>query len=234
MTRKPGLLTLLILSLVALGVTSCRAAGSEPESAPEVVVSARDTAVDHVRSRFLTGPDPTLQWEEFEVSAAGAIGWVEFEYRAGSWIVTVAGPSRDRYQVVIANPAESFQWTGGVDAAGRVVEGPMKVVAACEEAASFIDANLAGLHLAGLEWEGVRVTPEGHTGDDTYRLSAGDWIATVSFPIIGPGDIGCHVALENPKSGFVWEGDVDDAGEATETAAYSRAPWITGGGESDG
>jgi hypothetical protein len=56
---------------------------------------------------------------------------------------------------------------------------------------------------------------------------ADDWIATVSFPAVTPTAICCHVAVENGDTGFVWEGDVDDAGHPIQTAAYSRAPWTS-------
>ena len=136
-----------------------------------------------------------------------------------------------RYEVAISNPTEGFSWIGGVNPEGYVVEGTMAVHAACELAVAFVDGEFPDLGVGDLMWEGRRATLVGTVGEETYCYTAESWMTSVSFPVMAPGAFDYHVIVENDDTGFVWEGDVDDAEHLTQTAAYCRLPVMSSSAE---
>jgi hypothetical protein len=60
-------------------------------------------------------------------------------------------------------------------------------------------------------------TPEGLVGSMAYRYVAGDWVATVNRPVVAPDATVYQVVMVNQVTGFQWEGQVDNAGQVTET-----------------
>jgi len=75
----------------------------------------------------------------------------------------------------------------------------------------------------GLPWTEERTTPEGLVGSETFQYTAEDWAVTISYPVVAPEDVVYDVVykivVENQTTGFQWEGEVDAAGQVTETAA---------------
>jgi hypothetical protein len=66
-------------------------------------------------------------------------------------------------------------------------------------------------------------TPEGLVGSMAYRYVAGDWVATVNRPIVAPDATVYRVVMVNQVTGFQWEGQVDNAGQVTETLVSTIA-----------
>ena len=65
-------------------------------------------------------------------------------------------------------------------------------------------------------WAEKIVTPEGMVGSETYRYNAGDWMVTLSYPIVPPEAVVYQIVMANPVTEFQWEGEVDAAGQVTE------------------
>jgi serpin B len=61
----------------------------------------------------------------------------------------------------------------------------------------------------GLPWTEERTTPEGLVGSSSFEYTAGDWIVTVSFPVVAPDATIYTVGVSNAVTGFAWEGEVD-------------------------
>ncbi len=81
-------------------------------------------------------------------------------------------------------------------------------------------AFLAGIYgeqapSADLQWTEENLTPEGWVGASTFQYTAGDWVVTVSFPVVLPELTVYHVVVANEATGFHWEGDVDAQGQVT-------------------
>jgi hypothetical protein len=69
---------------------------------------------------------------------------------------------------------------------------------------------------SGLIWTEEVITPEGLVGSSSFQYVAGDWVVTVSFPLVAPQATVYQVAVINQVTGFQWEGEVDAAGQVTE------------------
>ena len=70
-----------------------------------------------------------------------------------------------------------------------------------------------------LAWVEETITPEGLVGASTFQYTAGGWVVTVSFPVVAPQATIYTVVMDNQATGFHWEGEVDAAGQVTETSA---------------
>jgi hypothetical protein len=68
-------------------------------------------------------------------------------------------------------------------------------------------------------WTTELDTPEGLVGSMAYRYVAEDWVATVNRPVVAPDATVYRVVMVNQVTGFQWEGQVDKAGQVTETLA---------------
>jgi serpin B len=90
-------------------------------------------------------------------------------------------------------------------------------VAGAPDPARARDAALATLAEAygdqapaqGLSWTEERTTPEGLVGSSSFQYTTGDWIVTVSFPLVAPEATIYTVGVSNQVTGFEWEGEVD-------------------------
>lgn len=71
----------------------------------------------------------------------------------------------------------------------------------------------------GLTWAEERTTPEGLVGSETFEYTADDWTVTISYPVVAPENVIYQIVVENPTTGFKWEGKLDAGGSLTETAA---------------
>lgn len=69
---------------------------------------------------------------------------------------------------------------------------------------------------AGLTWTAERTTPPNLVGSETFQFTAGDWTATVRYPVVAPQAVIYEITLTNQASGFQWAGEVDAAGQVTE------------------
>jgi hypothetical protein len=68
----------------------------------------------------------------------------------------------------------------------------------------------------GQIWMEERTTPEGWVGSTTYEFTAGDWVVTITDPVLPPERIVRGVVVANDATGFRWEGEVDALGQVTE------------------
>ncbi len=216
---------ILVVSLM-LAVTACQAVGSEVSSAPDDLLDARDVTLEYLQLRYLVGFGPNMGWEEIQAEDQQVDDWVEYQYSALPWVVTIGGsvPASDPsgYDVVVTNPMTGFSWEGRVASDGLVEEGSEQVLAACDAACDYVTDRFPELLSGDLEWTGRRATPGGLVGSETYEYTAEDWELTVSYPVVAPDAVMYHVALENEATGFVWEGEMDPERHLTETGAYSR------------
>jgi hypothetical protein len=70
-----------------------------------------------------------------------------------------------------------------------------------------------------LIWLGEEISPERLVGHAAYQYGAADWVITISCPTAAPEAVVYSVVVANQTTGFQWEGEVDAAGQVTETAA---------------
>ncbi len=206
--------------------------------APEGVLAARDAALTYVIEHYGDqAPASGLSWMEENITPgwpdAPVPGWVEYEYTAEGWVVTVGHAVLPLewivYQITVSNQTTGFQWEGEVDASGRVTErlAPEEVRAARGAAQAYVLYNY-GEETAparGLTWTEERTTPEGLVGSETYEFTTGDWVVSISYPVVAPEAVIYQVKVANQTTGFWWEGEVDAAGEVTESSA-SREPTV--------
>ncbi|TKJ29240.1 MAG: hypothetical protein CEE40_08935 [Chloroflexi bacterium B3_Chlor] len=66
-----------------------------------------------------------------------------------------------------------------------------------------------------LIWLEEEITPEGLVGHEAYQYAAGDWVITISHPVVAPEAVVYSVVVANETTGFRWEGDVDAVGRVT-------------------
>jgi hypothetical protein len=71
----------------------------------------------------------------------------------------------------------------------------------------------------GLTWTEERTTPEGLVGSETFTFTTGDWVVTISYPVVAPEAVVYQVVVTNPTTGFRWEGEVNAVLQVTETLA---------------
>jgi hypothetical protein len=75
---------------------------------------------------------------------------------------------------------------------------------------------------ADLEWAEENITPEGLVGGTTLRYTAGDWVVTVSFPVVLPANTVYRVTVCNTTTSFQWDGQVDAQGQLLSPAPATR------------
>ena len=220
-----ALASALVLSMVGCGGTGAGETSSAPEASADVV-RARDAAVSFVRGHFDEAPADSLSWVEERLTPEDLPGGAEWQYTAGDWAVKVSyavvAPEWTVYRVGVFNKATGFQWEGRVDGSGRVPEAPENVLLARDQALLYISEQygLAGLG-AGLAWQEERLTPENFVGGETYQYTAGDWVVTLSYPVVLPENTIYTISVANQSAGFQWEGEVDAQGALTEHGAQA-------------
>jgi hypothetical protein len=186
-------------------------------------IRARDAALAYVIGHYgEQAPWRNFIWLEEEISPKGLVGHSAHQYGAGDWVITISypvvAPEAVLYSVVVANEATGFRWDGEVDAAGRVTGAPEGVVAARDAALAYLSEHYSEeAPPAGLDWAEEFIPPEGWAPSGTYPYRAGDWVVTV-YDLGGPPEV-YQVLAANQTTAFRWEGEVDAAGQVTETAA---------------
>ena len=221
---KHVLFSLLVI-VVVVGVVGCGSAppAEDPSAAgaSTEVQGARDAAVTFVREHFEEAPAEPLSWVEENLTAEGLVGGEQWQYTAGDWVVKVSyaivAPEWTVYHVAVSNQSTGFEWEGRVDGSGRAPEAPENALLARDQALLYISEQhgLSGLG-AGLAWQEERLTPENIVGGETYQYTAGDWVVTISYPVVLPENTIYTIAVTNESSGFEWEGQVDPQGVVTE------------------
>jgi hypothetical protein len=95
-------------------------------------------------------------------------------------------------------------------------ETPAEVLAARDAALVYVIGHYGEqAPWRNLIWLEDEVTPEGMVGQVAYRYAAGDWVVTISHPVVAPDAVVYSVAVANQTTGFQWEGEVDAAGRVT-------------------
>jgi serpin B len=210
---------------------------------------ARDAVLAYLSSTYGDdGPSSDLDWDEDNVTAEGLVGSSSVRYTAHGadgavdWVMTVTSPvvapDSTVYHVVVDGQATGFHWEGAVDAAGRVSEPSEQPDSPAEgpDADRARDAALA--HLAGtsdnrapmpgLNWTAENITPEDLMGSATIQYTAkaegqpGQWVVTVTYPIVLPEDTNYQVVVANDANGFYWEGKLDAHMEIVESSSGQR------------
>lgn len=216
----------LVPALAALIFGGCAPAThtpSPPEASPEVL-AARDAALTYVREHFDEAPAESLAWVEKRLTAEDVPGGATWQYTAGDWVISVAyavlPPEWTVYHVAVSNQSTGFEWEGRVDGSGRLPEAPEHVLVARDAALRYVSEEYAQQGLgSGLAWEEEWVTPEGIVGSGTYQYTTGDWVVTISYPVVPPEQAVHTVSVVNQATGFQWEGEVDAQGVVTELGA---------------
>jgi hypothetical protein len=104
-----------------------------------------------------------------------------------------------------------------------VEEVPEEVQAAFDAALAHLSENYGEQAPAmGLEWVGERTTPQDLVGSESFSYRAGDWLLTISYPVVHPDLIVYAVVVVDEGTGFQWQGEVDAAGQVRETGAPSE------------
>jgi hypothetical protein len=158
---------------------------------------------------------------EEKLTPEGLVGGEEWQYTAGDWTVKVSygvvAPEWTVYHVSVSNQSTGFQWEGRVDGSGRAPEAPENALVARDQALFYLSEQHGQSGLgAGLAWQEERLTPENIVGAETYHYTAGDWVVTVSYPVVLPENTIYAISLSNQVSGFEWQGEVDAQGTVTE------------------
>ena len=241
--RYPALCFLLFASTLAFGAckrfipaptatpTQAAATPTPTESStavPSEARVARDAVLSYLREHYSTdAPAAGLSWSEERATPLGLVGAETYRYAAGDWIITISypvtSPDMALYQVVVTNAATGFQWLGVVDAAGNV-KAPERemtdpVLVARDLALTYIGAHYnVQIPLAELTWTRTRMTPEGLVGAETYQYRAGDWVVTISYPVVAPMQVTYQVTVSNESTGFQWQGEIGANREVKESA----------------
>jgi serpin B len=137
--------------------------------------------------------------------------------------------------VVIIIIASLVAGCGPTPAPEQPTPGPMDGTVPLPDAVQARDAVLAHLQdtaagaapPASLSWQGEEVSPEGLVGSTSfvYRAPAdsGEWVVTVTYPIVAPEHTVYSVTVENEASGFQWQGKVSATGEVAGAQAIPPA-----------
>ena len=97
------------------------------------------------------------------------------------------------------------------------VEAPEEVRAARDAALAYVIERYGEQAPAlGLTWTGEFTTPEGLVGWVTYEFRAEGWVVTIGHAVVPPEMRRYEVVVDNPNTGFWWEGRVDAAGHVME------------------
>jgi len=231
---KRALLSLLLVVMVA-SMVGCGGSAvpkvSAQGKAPAEVVAARDAAVVFVREHYDHAPQDAVTWTEEKLTPEGLVGGVTWQYSAEDWVITVAyavvAPEWTVYRVEMSNESTGFTWEGRVDGSGRVPEAPEDALLARDTALLYVSEQYGQVGLgAGLAWQEERLTPEGIVGGETYQYTAGDWVATVAYPVVLPENSIYTISVINTGTGFQWEGEVDSQGAVTQLGVSSEEGFV--------
>jgi len=77
---------------------------------------------------------------------------------------------------------------------------------------------------SALVWLEERTTPHGLIGAETYRYTSADWVISISYPVLAPGEASYQTVVANSATAFSWQGEVNAAGDVTEFSAGAQDP----------
>ena len=194
-----------------------------PEQPSEAVFSAFDSALAYLRENFgEEAPPQDLKWDSERITEEGLVGGERFRFTAGDWRVVLSYPvvrlDLTVYSLEVENSSSSFYWEGEVDAEGNVGQKAPDLVAEAFYAtlAYLLQNHPDRAPEVGLPWISRDATPKDVVGSGIYEFMAGDWLVTVSYPIVAPEATVYHVRFLNQSTGFQWEGEVDAGGQVSE------------------
>jgi len=198
--------------------------------APDDVRAIHDTALAYISERYgEQAPALDLTWSEERSIPEVWGGSGTYRYTAEDWVVQVYYPMMPPETVVclvtVGNRTTGFHWEGQVDTARGVTELLDDVLVARTAALAYVSERYGRQAPAqGLPWAedyiGVPV-PEGPWGAGTlqYTYTAKDWAVYISYQFLAPKPAVYGVLVQNLATHFYWEGEVDAAGQVTETVA---------------
>ena len=231
-----------LVSLVLLSPFALSGCNQRSGDMPAEVRAAREAALAHMRTQGFEAPDVDARWSEEETTPEGLLGANHYQCRSGDWLVTlivpVVAPDATVYSVSVVNESNGTTWEGQVDAAGVVtdVNAPEPASPAFlgpQGARDAVIVHLSGQSGAllpeplplGLDWAEEDMNKEGLLGGASYRYTAGNWLITVSYPIVAPDSTIYNVVVEHASeaAGYRWEGEVNPQGEVVKGAAPEAA-----------
>jgi hypothetical protein len=225
----------IVLTLSGLILSGCGSGPADSVEVPDSVLQARDAALAIIRERYAAeAPATGLDWTAENITPGWpdrpVPGQVDYRFSAGDWVVSVTyavlPPEQTIYQVVVTNRDARFEWRGEVDATGQATErlAPDGVRAALDAVMAYVSQYYSDQPAPepGMIWLEERASPEEWVGSMTYEFTAGDWVVTITNPVVSPEHTVHGVVMTNASTGFRWDGEVDAAGKVTESGASSR------------
>jgi len=196
-----------------------------PTTGPTVDrIGARDAALAYVRtSHGADAPAADLAWVEQHAKPAELVGGEAYQYLAGDWLILVSYPvvmpEQTAYTISMVNFVTGFIWDGRVGAGGQVIEGGQLLLNAFDVALTHARAQYGDeAPPAGLPWVGELMASTGPVNVETWRYTAGDWMATIVYSLVTPADqLLFNITIQNVTIGFMWLGSVSTDGQVTET-----------------
>ena len=183
---------------------------------------ARDLSLAYVRARYgADAPAADLTWTEQHAKPVELVGGEVYQYSAPDWLITVSYPvvlpELTVYTVKMVNTVTGFLWEGQVGAAGQVIAGQQLLLNAFNVALARARAQYGDeAPPEGLSWVSERITPENMVGAETWRYTAGDWEAIITYPVVPADKMVFNITIQNATTGFVWIGSVDIRGQVIE------------------
>lgn len=225
----------IVLSLSAWILGGCGSGPAEPVDVPEPVVEARDAVLAIIGERYAAeAPATGMTWTAENITPGWpdkpVPGQADYHFTADGWVVSISyavlPPEQTIYHVVVTNQATQFEWRGEVDAAGQVAEqiAPDEVRAARNAVMAYLSEYYSDQPTLqpGQIWMEERTTPEGWIGSTTYEFTSGDWVVTITDPVLPPERTVRGVVVANESTGFRWDGKVDAAGSVSDARASSE------------
>lgn len=126
----------------------------------------------------------------------------------------------------VETPTDEEPTQGGE---GEPEETPPGAIEARDQALFYILSRYSEpLPNPGADWSVENITPEGLVGSSSYRFTAGDVVVEVAYPIVAPENVIYRVSVSNPLSSFRWEGEVNPAGQVTESFVQPTGVLVQG------
>jgi hypothetical protein len=75
--------------------------------------------------------------------------------------------------------------------------------------------------MQAVEWMEENITPLDLLGSMSYRFTAGEWVVTLTYPVVAPEATTYQVLVENKATGFQWIGELDHEFQVQDQAEAS-------------
>ncbi len=223
-------LVLVVCALALCGCARSVAESAEPVDVPQEVIDARDAALDCLHTLYGdAAPAAGLVWNVVPVTPVDLLGRSDFTFTSGDWTITVSypivRPDLTVYTVTVSDKAGT-EWQAKVDAQGRIMVAPDEVRNALQSALAFLAQRFGDEAPAWLDivWAEENITPEMLLGYATYRFTAGDWLATVGYPIVAPDQVLYEITVQNEATGFDQVVIVNSRGEVEKGSEAQPMP----------